>query len=344
MIEAKTIKDKLKRELIKVFDEINNEYYLSDRYPFLFEATKEYIFRESKMLRPILMVIIYSSYANKITKDIIRSALGFELLHNCALIHDDIIDDSKFRRGGLALHNLYDSMSGINNMQQKTGKDLALISGDIFYALGLKYFMEIKTDKKLKEKAINNILDTAIKTGLGEFGEIVLMAEDIKKIKKEKIMQIYDLKTSYYTLISPMYTGAILAKALKKDCDILKLMGSHIGRAFQIKNDIKDLDSKSNRRFEDIKMKTRNILLYYAYNNSNDSQTKLIESIYNKENPSEKDCLAMANIYEETNTLKLARKEIEKNIKKAFSCIEKLEMDKNKKDNLKNYFTEVLKA
>ena len=74
---------------------------------FFIEITKslaEYTLRGGKRMRPIFMIYGYAEITGKVTDDIIRISIFLELIQSSLLVHADIMDDDKIRRGGITSH------------------------------------------------------------------------------------------------------------------------------------------------------------------------------------------------------------------------------------------------
>ena len=66
--------------------------------------------RKGKQIRPILVLLFAKMYSTQnLTNKSYRGAIVSELIHSATLIHDDIVDDSKLRRGFLALNVLWNN-------------------------------------------------------------------------------------------------------------------------------------------------------------------------------------------------------------------------------------------
>ena len=99
-----------------------------------------------------------------------------------------------------------------------------------------------KDDPNLS-KVLNNFIDTALNTVRGEILDVVLPFESKNKLVDlntldKSIMDIYRLKTAYYTIIGPMSVGLILAGSDEDKLKDISSFGEKIGIAFQIQDDI----------------------------------------------------------------------------------------------------------
>ncbi len=310
----KKLKNTLEIELVKFISYINIRYALTDTSAFLFNNMKHFILRRGKRVRPILFVIGYKGFSAKNPKNLYRSALAIELLHAFLLVHDDIVDNSDMRRGQASMHKLLGKKINRPKKTGFSGKDLAMITGDIMYAIAIEAFLSISEDPRRKEAALKKFIETACYTGCGEFIELISSIEDIKKIKKDQIYKIYDYKTAYYTFIAPLITGAILGGASKKETRLLFQFGTSLGRAFQIKDDIlgifgeKKKTGKSN--LSDLQEGKKTLLIWHAYNHGDKQQKAILRKILKKGKITIKDLNITRGIMTQTRSLEYAKEQI----------------------------------
>ena len=186
------------------------------------------------------MILSYKGYlpaGKKIPPSLYHASTCIEFLHNFMLIHDDIIDCSDLRRGKPTMHRLLRKTIPSSN-PEKLGTDLAIIAGDIVYALAIDAFLSIKEEPLRKERALKYFIQTAAFTAMGEFIDTVSGADKLCNVHEKDVFLNYSLKTARYTFDCPLVTGAILAGANDREIKRLAEFGLLIGQAFQIQDDI----------------------------------------------------------------------------------------------------------
>ena len=234
---------KINAGLKSLFQDANRRYKLGSVSDRLFQDTQEFVLRKGKRIRPLLFILSYKGYTPRKTypeKKLFASAASIELLHDYMLIHDDVIDNSDLRRGKPTLHKIFDQKIRLSD-NAKIGHELAIVAGDILFALALEAFLSIDEDKARKEKALKKLIETAAFTGAGEFIDIVFGHSAIEHFTEKKIFLNYTLKTAKYTFECPLLMGAILAGAHPKELKKLSHLGLAAGQAFQIYDDFLDL-------------------------------------------------------------------------------------------------------
>ena len=171
-----------------------------------------------KRYRPILSVLAYEACGGDDHEKAFNLALSGELIHTATLIHDDINDQSKLRRGKPTLHTT-------------TSQSHAIIAGDYLFALG--FGLGGHNDDRVVER----IASTCGGLASGE----ILQMEHIGNLSTtpEDYYAIVDGKTAY-PFASACWGAAITAKS-EQYADSMELFGMELGRAFQLVDDLLDL-------------------------------------------------------------------------------------------------------
>ncbi|OQB10318.1 MAG: Octaprenyl-diphosphate synthase [Candidatus Omnitrophica bacterium ADurb.Bin205] len=342
------IKKRIDRELKKYSLEIEKTYHLNTLSPLLFKSIKEYILREGKRVRPILFCIGYLGFAKRPARGLFKSAISLELLHDFMLIHDDIIDKSDIRRGKPAMHVVLDKKIPKNKGVKFNGQDMAIVTGDVIYAMALDAFLSIEEKPKRKELALKKLILAALYTGSGEFIELLLGAKQIEKVNKNEVYKIYDYKTANYTFASPLAMGATLAGA--ENGQILKLLqyGMFLGRAFQIKDDIIGTFSKSSEigksNLTDLTEAKKTILLWHAYNNCSGREKKIMKKILAMGRVREAQLKQIRSIILKSKSLKYAKDEIKSLIAKSKNILESIKIKHNYRKAIEDFSEKILKV
>lgn len=340
------IKNRIEKELLSYIKSLDSAYSLSKISPLLFKSIREFISREGKRVRPSLFVIGYLAYAKKSVPGLYRSALSLELLHDFMLVHDDVIDKSSTRRGKPSVHAALNKYLNPQKKLKFNGQDLAIVVGDVIYAMAINAFLSVKENMQNKEKALEKLTEAAFYTGSGEFIELMSGLKTIDEITKDDIYKIYDLKTAIYTFSAPLSMGATLAGAKKTQVQKLFNYGIYLGRAFQIKDDILGMFSSQEKmgksNLTDLQEAKKTILIWHAYNKSSHKNKSAIKRILSKSNVDNIDLLRIRKIITSCGSLDYARNEIDSLIKKAESLAKTFRIPKNYKQSLSAYSRKLL--
>lgn len=197
------------------------------------DAMKYSVSAGGKRLRPVLMKESYLLFGGK-GKEIEPFMAAMEMIHTYSLIHDDLpaMDNDEFRRGKKTTWVEY-------------GEAMAILAGDAL----LNYAFETMTRAFPMEcdlRAAATALEImSHKAGIqGMIGGQVVDVESEKKGEKitgDKLLFIHENKTAALIEASLM-VGAVLAGASETDIDKIAKIGSNIGIAFQIQDDILDIE------------------------------------------------------------------------------------------------------
>jgi len=221
-----------------------------------------YILRQKgKKIRPLL-VLLSSKVAGGVNERSYRGAVLVELLHTATLIHDDVVDNADKRRGFWSINAVFKNK-------------IAVLMGDYLLSKGLMIAVEGKDFDFLEV-----ITNTVKRMSEGE----LLQIKKTRKldIDEETYFKIISDKTA--SLLETCCTiGALSATDNSKYLEAIKSFGENIGMAFQITDDVLDLNGKSNIIGKpiggDIKEKKITLPLIYSLNKVSASEAKNIRKI-----------------------------------------------------------------
>jgi geranylgeranyl pyrophosphate synthase len=186
------------------------------------EINRDYPERKGKYLRPTL-VLLAAEALGLDEKSAVKVAAAMQLSEEWILISDDIEDNSEERRGKPTLHKIY-------------GTELAINASDTLENIMWKVIIDCD-NKKISDEFYKIML----RTTLGQAVEQI-WTNDKSEITDEKYFFMADSKSAYYSIAGPMRLGAILAEATGSQLDKITEFGLHLGRCFQLVDDILDLE------------------------------------------------------------------------------------------------------
>jgi geranylgeranyl diphosphate synthase type II len=222
---------KEKRELI---DSYLKTYFQTPSYPSLLqEAIKYSIFAGGKRIRPILALTSYKVCGGD-PKDILPQAAALELIHTYSLIHDDLpaMDNDELRRGKPTNHKIF-------------GEAIAILAGDAliteaFFMMTINSLNGKRTSLASVMKAIREIALSA-----GAYGMVGGQAQDIISENMEPdrdTLNFIHLHKTAALITASVRIGPILADSDEGKLKALTIYGENIGLAFQIVDDILDIE------------------------------------------------------------------------------------------------------
>jgi geranylgeranyl diphosphate synthase, type I len=227
-------------------------------------------------------------------------AAAVEIFQTSLLIHDDIVDQSKSRRGRVTT---YRKLGG-----DHYGKSQALTLGDAGFFLGFNILLKSDFPPELKEKALRLFNDSLSSTSLGQLLDIEVPHS--KEVLERDIMDIYYLKTAHYTFIGPLLLGASLGGGSDELVSLLEEFGKNLGIAFQIQDDILGVFGEEDRTGKsatsDIEEGKATLLLSYALDKANSEQKKIL-GFYGKGQTTDKNIKEIREVFTSTGALDYAR-------------------------------------
>lgn len=210
--------------------EIQRLYGPGERGPHgLYDLILDYPLRGGKALRPALSIATCLGLGGHL-EAILPTAATLELYHNAFLIHDDIEDESWWRRGKPTLH--------IDH-----GVPIAVNVGDAMLSLSLQPLLD-NVERVGLGPALRILRAIAKMTRMtvdGQALELEWVRSNTWRLDDDDYLTMVELKTSWYTFITPLQAGAIAAGAGPERMAPLESFGRHLGAAFQITDDLLNL-------------------------------------------------------------------------------------------------------
>ncbi len=253
-------------------------------------------------------------------------AAAIEIFQTAILIHDDIIDEADKRRGMDTINAKYKGHIGV-------AKGICI--GDLGFFISYRIINNANITKELKDEIVKIYSKTLHNTVNGEIVdvELPLKSLDYHKNMDEKIIyDIYVNKTAWYTIIGPILIGAASAGASTEDKEKLIEMGTNLGIAFQIKDDLLGLYSNTNKMgktLNDIKEGKQTIIYKYAIDNANKEELEVIKNYYGNSNVTDEESNIIIELFDKLGARKNAEKLVKEYTDKGIDIINDMEI-KNK--------------
>lgn len=210
--------------------EINRLYVPGQHGPTgLYELILDYPLRGGKALRPALSIATCLGLGGQL-EAILPTAATLELYHNAFLIHDDIEDESWWRRGKPTLH--------IDH-----GIPIAVNVGDAMLSLSLQPLLDNVERVGLGPalRILRAVAHMTRRTVEGQALELEWVRSNTWQLDDADYLKMVELKTSWYSFITPLQVGAVAAGAGPDQLEPLEALGRHLGAAFQITDDLLNL-------------------------------------------------------------------------------------------------------
>ena len=195
-------------------------------------AMRYSLFAGGKRIRPVLCLEAARAISDP-PAAVLAAACSLELIHTYSLIHDDLpaLDNDDYRRGKLTNHKIF-------------GDAMAILAGDALLTLAFQVLaqLELPPDRKAR---LSEELATAAGTVGGMIGGQVADLEGEGKPPEAGLLETIHRAKTGALLRASLRLGAICAGATPTQYDALSCYGEHIGLAFQIVDDILDVEESS---------------------------------------------------------------------------------------------------
>jgi len=195
-------------------------------------AMRYSLFAGGKRIRPILCMEAAHAVAGPLD-GVAACACSLELIHTYSLIHDDLpaLDNDDYRRGKLTNHKVF-------------GDAMAILAGDALLTIAFQVLAELPVADDRKARLVAE-LSTASGTVGGMIGGQVADLEGEGKPPNAQLLETIHRAKTGALLRASLRLGAIYAGASDQQYTALSCYGEHIGLAFQIIDDILDVEESS---------------------------------------------------------------------------------------------------
>ena len=200
--------------------------------PVIFQSIRYSVFAGGKRIRPILCIAAAEAVGG-LLEVVLPAACALELIHAYSLIHDDLpaMDNDEYRRGKLTNHRVF-------------GEDIAILAGDAL----LTEAFHLLSGKDMADRVpaariltvINEISEAAGFFGMVG-GQVLDVESEGKTVDLTALNNIHSRKTGAM-IRAAVRGGTILAGADERRLQALSEYGSSLGLAFQIADDILDVE------------------------------------------------------------------------------------------------------
>jgi octaprenyl-diphosphate synthase len=286
--------DDIKRPVAKEMEEFEQKFRASMKTKvLLLDKIMNYIVkRKGKQMRP-LFVFLSAGTCGKINESTFRGASLIELVHTASLVHDDVVDNSNYRRGFFSVNALWKNK-------------IAVLVGDFLLTRGLFLALEHK-----------------------DYGLLSICTDAVKEMSEGELMQMekarrLDISEDIYYEIIRQKTASLIASCCAAgasstgaDEDTVSRMhrfGQHVGMAFQIKDDLFDYGEEEIGKplGIDIKEKKMTLPLIYALAKASWLEKRKIIGLVKNESEDPKKVQEVISFVKKSGGIEYAREAMER--------------------------------
>ena len=318
MIDSKEYIKKINSEIEKI--------KISGEPDELYKPIQYILNLKSKRVRPILSMMGYRLFDNKIEK-IYKPSVAIEFFHNFTLIHDDIMDNASLRRGNETVHN-------------KWNKNIGVLSGDLLMIFAFKMLEDIDNGN-LKE-ILKRFNDIAIKVCEGQQYDMNFESE--KDISESDYLNMIKLKTAVLIGFS-LELGGLIANQKKEITNKLYRAGELMGIAFQLMDD--HLDVFGNEKFGkkiggDIISNKKTYMMIKLLEEASGDDLHHIKKWVKTNDKEEEKIKIITGLLKKYNIDLKSEKLTNKYFSEGMNILNDIRSDKNQMNHLKSYFENLL--
>jgi geranylgeranyl diphosphate synthase type I len=244
-------------------------------------TTEAFVLDGGKRLRPAFCYWGYRAAGGDDSAAIVRAAASLELLQACALVHDDVIDQSDTRRGAPSVHRRFAAIhrsQGWRGDAEAFGAGAAILLGD----LALVWADTMLADSGIGAAALQRAFAVwdamRVEVMCGQYLDVVEQARGGGSV--ERALRVARYKSAKYTVERPLHLGAALAGAGGDLTQVLTGYGLPLGEAFQLRDDLLgvygDPAETGKPAGDDLREGKRTALIAYALESANPAQREAL--------------------------------------------------------------------
>ncbi|MCP2267534.1 geranylgeranyl diphosphate synthase, type I [Actinokineospora diospyrosa] len=170
---------------------------------------------------------------------VLRAVSALELIQACALVHDDLMDDSAVRRGKPTVHVEFAARHrerGWLGTSERFGAAAAILLGDLALAWADDMYVSAALPPARRAAALVPWQAMRAEMLAGQYLDVLTQARGDESA--EAALSVARMKTAAYTVERPLHMGAALAGADERVTGALRAFGADIGVAFQLRDDL----------------------------------------------------------------------------------------------------------
>ena len=307
---VKSLSNLLKSSLKRVEREISKN--IKDEEKLITLTAGHLIKAKGKKIRPLLTLLVSKMLNYKGNADV-TLAVCIEFIHNATLLHDDVIDTGKIRRGKLSANQIW-------------GNKVSVLVGDYLLSRAFKLMVKNKSLKLLEI-----LSQTSLILARGQIQDVG--NNQNVNLTEKKYLSIIDAKTAELFRIS-CFLPTIITDQNKKTQKIFNDFGFNFGMAFQLSDDVLDYFGDSSKMGKSVgKDFFEGKVTYpviHCFKKSDKKSKKIIAKLFFKRKRSKKDLAVLLNLMKKTSTYKSSIEFVRKYAEKAKTNINKFEGNKYK--------------
>ena len=204
------------------------------------DSLGHFLLDSGKRLRPLFAAIGFLGAGGELNPSIIRATASLELVHVCALIHDDVMDASDTRRGAPAIHKQFEGLhesEKLHGSSEQFGVASAILLGDLALIWAAKALHESGAPADLILRSLPFYDEMRVELMAGQYLDVYEQALASESV--ERSLKVARYKSGKYSIERPLHFGASLAPHFTPEIiATYSNYGLPLGEAFQVRDDV----------------------------------------------------------------------------------------------------------
>jgi geranylgeranyl diphosphate synthase, type I len=204
-------------------------------------AARSCVLAGGKRLRPVFAYLAWRAAAGPGADDeaMLAAAASLELLHACALVHDDVMDGSELRRGQPSAHMSFGQLHAERSFSgdgAAFGRAAAIVLGDLLLCWSDRMLYAAPFDARTARGVRRVYDDMREQVITGQYLDLLVQARG--GYSTEDALRVAEYKTSKYTVEGPLLMGAAAGNGSTALTAALRAYARPLGEAFQLRDDV----------------------------------------------------------------------------------------------------------
>ncbi|MEX0868517.1 MAG: polyprenyl synthetase family protein [Nitriliruptoraceae bacterium] len=285
-----------------------------------------------KRIRPVLLLLGYRAGGGRDLDAAMGPALAMELLHTCALVHDDVIDRASTRRGAPTVHRKFASAHQENEWRGRSssfGRAVAILLGDLAFVYADAAFFRTTAAPQATITAFARFTRLREEVMAGQYLDLYSATAGISdRATAEKVAT---LKSGRYSVARPLEVGALLAGADDALVNGLAAFGDPIGRAFQVRDDLLGLfgdeDATGKSTSSDLAEGKRTLLIAEALARLDEASARELDALLGLPDLTDDDVGRARRLVRDADAPAIAEAYIDAALTDGFAALDALQLD-----------------
>lgn len=293
----------------------------------LAQEVRDFVARGGKRLRPLLCVLGWCAGGERAhpPEAVLRAAAALELFHAFALIHDDVMDDSHFRRGRPTVHRAMAARHAVSRSPraaERLGLGAAILAGDLALAWSDELLHGAGLPPTQLAAALSVIDAMRAEIVYGQYLDLTAAATAACTV--EAALKVAQYKTAKYTVERPLHLGAVLGGDAQGLREALSAYALPVGEAFQLRDDLLGVFGEpqvtGKPTLDDLRDAKPTVLLALALERATPAQTALLHDLVGRGDLDEEGAAQVRRVLIQTGAVDTVESMIGERYRKALAA------------------------